>query len=91
MPERLQEHKGALAPSANPFWAEPRFVFSAIAIYLAVQFPIRLTHWPTLAADDSEQTLLSQWSYRPPFMWLPFAINQVASYRLYSEPIGGCR
>jgi hypothetical protein len=72
------------APDSLPLWARPGFVLAAIFCYLAVHFAIRLTLWPTLAADDSEQALFAQhfaWSYRysgpPLYTWLLLGLGQV--------------
>jgi 4-amino-4-deoxy-L-arabinose transferase-like glycosyltransferase len=61
----------------TPFWARPTFVVAAIVSYLAIFFVVRMTMWPTLGIDDSEQALFAQefsWSYRnsapPLFTWL---------------------
>jgi 4-amino-4-deoxy-L-arabinose transferase-like glycosyltransferase len=67
-----------------PFWARPWFVLSAIALYLAVHFAIRMTMGPALSVDDADQTLFSQffaWAYRykapPLFVWLLATITSV--------------
>lgn len=67
-----------------PFWARPSFVLSAIAVYLAVHFAIRLAMGPGLSVDDAEQTLFSQhyaWTYRyrapPLFTWMLVTLGTI--------------
>jgi 4-amino-4-deoxy-L-arabinose transferase-like glycosyltransferase len=67
-----------------PFWAKPRFVFSAILVYLAFHFAIRMAMGQALSVDDSDQALFSQfyaWAYRykapPLFVWLLATLGHV--------------
>jgi 4-amino-4-deoxy-L-arabinose transferase-like glycosyltransferase len=67
-----------------PFWARPGFVFSAILLYLAVHFAIRLAMGPALSNDDAEQAYFSQgyaWAYRykapPLFTWILVTLGQL--------------
>ncbi len=67
-----------------PFWARPRFVFSAILAYLAAHFAVRLAMGPGLSVDDAEQALFAQhyaWAYRyrapPLFTWWLTTLSQV--------------
>jgi len=69
---------------AAPFWAQPRFVFSAILLYLLAHFAIRLSMGPSLSTDDAEQAYFSQgyaWTYRykapPLFTWILVTLGQV--------------
>jgi 4-amino-4-deoxy-L-arabinose transferase-like glycosyltransferase len=75
----------------TPVWARPPFVFSAIAVYLAVHFAVRMAMWHTLGIDDAEQALFSQqfaWSYRnsapPLFTWLLLGLGKAMGVDIVS-------
>jgi 4-amino-4-deoxy-L-arabinose transferase-like glycosyltransferase len=67
-----------------PFWARPRFVLSAILLYLLAHLAIRMAMGSALSVDDAEQALFSQhfaWAYRykapPLFTWTLSALGWV--------------
>lgn len=77
-----------------PFWAKPPFVLTAIVIYLAVHFGVRMAMWPTLGIDDAEQALFAQaysWSYRnsapPLFTWLLLGLSSVLDINIVAISI----
>ncbi|MGH6923856.1 MAG: glycosyltransferase family 39 protein [Propylenella sp.] len=73
----------------NPVWAKPPFVLSAIFVYLALHFVVRMAMWDTLGVDDAEQALFSQelaWSYRdqapPLFNWLLIGVGKAVGVNI---------
>lgn len=72
-------------------WARPPFVLSAILLYLAVHFAVRLAMWHTLGLDDAEQALFAQefaWNYRfrapPLFTWLLIGLGKAMGINIVS-------
>ncbi len=75
----------------TPVWARPPFVLSALFVYLAVHFAVRMAMWHTLGIDDSEQAVFAQhflWSYRnsapPLFTWLLLGLGGVMGVNIVS-------
>jgi 4-amino-4-deoxy-L-arabinose transferase-like glycosyltransferase len=69
--------RGGPVSAVEPFWARPRFVLSAILLYLIAHLAIRMAMGWALSVDDAEQALFSQhfaWTYRyrapPLFTWM---------------------
>jgi 4-amino-4-deoxy-L-arabinose transferase-like glycosyltransferase len=67
-----------------PFWATPRFVLSAILVYLVAHLAIRMAMGAALSIDGAEQALFSQhfaWTYRykapPLFTWALAALGWI--------------
>ena len=78
----------------TPIWARPPFVLSAIVVYLAIHFAVRMGMWHALGIDDAEQALFSQelsWSYRyrapPLFTWLLVGLGRLIGVDIVSISI----
>jgi len=81
-------------PMPTPVWARPPFVLSALFVYLAVHFAVRMAMWHTLGIDDAEQALFAQefaWGWRlrapPLFTWMLLALGKAIGVNIVAISI----